>query len=277
MSDPVPPALGAAVEVVAGRAGALGRSIVYFQEVGSTNDVADPLASQGASDGTLVVAGAQTQGRGRQGRQWFSPPSAGLYFSLVLRPDLAHHGGVTPLTTLAAGVAVAEGIERACGLTADLKWPNDLVAGTDRSRAGTSRRRKLAGILAEGSITGGRVQHVALGIGINVREGAFPPELADRATSLELELGREVPPFTVLAECLAAFAERWGQVRRGEWRPMLDAWRRRSPSAVGSLVAVQTGHGRATGRTSGLNDDGSLSVDVGGTEIRVVAGEVQWL
>src|SRR6185436_9792131 len=107
----------------------------------STNDVAAHLAELGANEGTIVAADAQTAGRGRLGRSWFSPPGAGLYVSIVLRPsgDLSKTGNPSALLTLASGVAIAEGVGASTGLPVEIKWPNDVMIG----------RRKLAGILAE--------------------------------------------------------------------------------------------------------------------------------
>src|SRR5512134_2605824 len=119
MAEPVPPEIVAALGVTSGRRGPFGEPLYFFTETGSTNDVAASLAERGASEGTTVVASSQTAGRGRLGRGWFSPPGAGLYVSVVFRP-------VSPvaLLTLAAGVAVAEGVHAATGLPTEIKWPN---------------------------------------------------------------------------------------------------------------------------------------------------------
>src|SRR5690606_6342284 len=140
----------------------------------STNDEAARLAAAGATQGTTVVAAAQTAGRGRLGRAWFSPPGAGLYASVVIRDPRA-----APLLTLAAGVAIAEGIRAAAGLPVEIKWPNDLVVD-----AGLGRRRKLAGILTEGSSGVDGLQFVIVGFGVNLLPAAYPADIADRATSL---------------------------------------------------------------------------------------------
>src|SRR5204863_7475405 len=127
-------------------------------------------------EGAVVIADAQTEGRGRRGRSWFSPPGSGLYVSIVLTPSRsADRRRATALTTIAAGVALAEGIEAATGVRVRLKWPNDLYVG----------RRKLAGILAEAAAAGDRIHTVVLGYGINCGDAAYPPELRDRVTSLE--------------------------------------------------------------------------------------------
>jgi BirA family biotin operon repressor/biotin-[acetyl-CoA-carboxylase] ligase len=130
----------------------------WLESVSSTNDIAARLADLGAEEGTTVAAEAQTAGRGRMGRTWFSPPGAGLYLSIVLRPpsvvQLPAGQGFSPvpdlstLLTLAAGVALAEGVQAGTGLSAEIKWPNDLLVG----------KRKRAGILAEAAAQGGTLQ-----------------------------------------------------------------------------------------------------------------------
>src|SRR5262249_7424190 len=161
----------------------LARSILFFSTVRSTNDIAAALAGSPEAEGTVVIAEAQTSGRGRRGRVWFSPPGAGLYVSIVLDPSrAADRERSLSLLTLGAGVALAEAVQRATGLVPDIKWPNDLLIG----------RRKLAGILAESASAPGSRTLTVLGYGINVAPAAYPPDLRDRATSLETELGRTV-------------------------------------------------------------------------------------
>jgi len=227
--------------------------------VGSTNDVAASLPP-----GAVVVAGEQTAGRGRRGHSWFSPPGSGLYVSVVLAPATARVDPprATMLLTLAAGVAIAEGVEAAAGLAVDLKWPNDLVVSG----------RKLAGILAEG---GGDT--VVLGYGINLLEAAFPPELRGRATSLQSELGRTVDRDLVLDETLAALSRRYDDLVDGRFDAILDAWRRRAPSASGARVTWTTNNAIQSGVTEGIDDRGALLVRVGDRLERIVSGELQWL
>jgi len=230
-----------------------------FAAVGSTNDVAAALPV-----GSVVVADQQTAGRGRRGHTWFSPPRAGLYVSVVLAPAAARVDPprATMLLTLAAGVAIAEGIEAASGLATALKWPNDVVAGG----------RKLAGILAEG-----RGDLVVLGYGINVMAAAFPPELRDCATSVESEVGREVDRDLVLDETLAALSRRYDDLVDGRFDAILDAWRARAPRAVGAKVSwIAQGVARS-GVTCGIDDHGALLVRVDDGVERIISGEIQWL
>ncbi len=268
MSDALPSELAAGLDASASRRGSLGTPVYYFSETTSTNDVAATLAERGAGEGTLVVASAQTAGRGRLGRQWHSPPDAGLYASLIVRSANA-----APFLTLAGGVAVAEGVRNATGLPVEIKWPNDIVI-SDRTRP--SRRRKLAGILAEASSGADGVQYVVLGVGINVKVTAYPPELADKASSLETELGRSVDAGAVLGETLAALEHALTSLRAGDARDVLGAWRRMAPSASGLQVEADVHGARVAGVAEGIDDSGALLVRVNGRLERVLSGEVVW-
>jgi len=235
---------------------------------GSTNDIAAALAVHDASDGAVVVADAQTAGRGRRGREWFSPPGSGLYVSVVLRPGRSARSGgdrAARLLTLATGVALVDAVHAATGLAVDLKWPNDLYIG----------RRKLAGILAEAAGAGPQ-DAIVLGYGINVRTAAYPPELGDRATSLESELGRHIDRAVVLVESLASLAQRYDDLLAGRFDAILDAWRARAPGSKGSRVTWIGASGSASGVTAGIDEEGALLVVVDDRVERIVAGELTW-
>lgn len=267
MSDPVPEEFERALAATAGRRGAFGDPLYFFPETASTNDVAATLAEAGASQGTTVLASAQFAGRGRFGRTWFSPPGAGLYVSIVCRDER-----VAALLTLAGGVAVADGIRNATGLPVQIKWPNDIVVEDRRA----ARRRKLAGILAEATSTPDGLQYVILGFGINLSRAAYPPALSDRATSIEVELGRAVDGAAVLAETLAVFAERFRELERGHSRSLLDRWRELAPSSRGVIVEWDSIRGPLTGVCAGIDDAGALLVRVGDRIERIISGEVRW-
>ena len=260
----MPPELARAFGLAQDRLGPFVARVRYYATTGSTNDVAASLASDPESFGTVVIADAQTAGRGRRGHTWFSPAGSGLYVSVILTPSRAaiDPDRATTLLTLAAGVALAEGIERATGLAPAIKWPNDLlVAG-----------RKLAGILAEAF--GGAV---VLGYGVNIGPMAYPAELRDRATSLETELGRPIDRSTIAVETLAALASRYADLVNGRFDAILDAWRRRTPTHRGAHVVWDTPAGPQSGITDGIDDSGALLVRAGGRVERIVAGEVRWI
>ena len=257
--EPLPPEFAEAIERARPRLAPLAAPLVFYSTIGSTNDEAASIATEGA----VVVAEAQTAGRGRRGRTWFSPPGSGLYVSTVLAPARARIDPrrATTLLTLAAGVAIAEGIQASTGLDVNLKWPNDVYASG----------RKLAGILAEALR-----DVVVLGYGINLTASSFPPDLRDRATSLEGRTGLLPDRARVLVETLAALASRYGDLLAGRFDAILDAWRVRAPAAVGARIRWTAGSIAQSGVTAGVGDDGALLVTTDAGPQRIVGGEVTW-
>ena len=213
-----------------------------------------------------MIADAQTAGRGRRGHTWFSPAGSGLYVSVVLAPRRARVDAdrSVRLLTLTAGVAIAEGIQAATELCADLKWPNDLQFGG----------RKVGGILAEAG--GSSAALVVVGYGINIGRDACPPALGDRATSLEQQAGRPIDRLHVLAETLTALAARYADLIDARYDAILDAWRSRAPAALGARVSWTTNGGPMTGTTEGIDADGALLVQTRDGVERIVAGELRW-
>ena len=252
----------------------LGSRVLYFPVASSTNDLAAKLAQQGTPDGTLVMAGQQTAGRGRGGHQWYSPPGSGLYVSMVLETHPGHSGDWVHALTLATGVALAEGLHAASGLPIVIKWPNDLVMAP----AGTVRgARKLAGILAEAQTDAGSLSHVIVGIGVNVGPAAWPPEISSRATSLEEELGRAVDPALVLGASLARIGTWVRRLRAGHAAIVRTRWQQLAVGASGATVEIPHAEGARRGVTCGIDGDGALLVRHGTETERVVGGEVTWL
>jgi BirA family transcriptional regulator, biotin operon repressor / biotin---[acetyl-CoA-carboxylase] ligase len=259
----------ASLDATVGERGVFGSRFHYHDEVGSTNDLAMRAAERGDEEGTVFVAGAQTAGRGRLGRTWFSPPGAGLYVSTIIR-----RAALAPWITLAGGVAVAEGIRAATGLPVQIKWPNDVVAV---SGAGFRARRKLAGILAEAVSDGRHLQHIVLGYGINLLQTALPPELADRATSIESELGRAVDAGLVLAQTLVALNRATTEIETGGPAVLLERWLSLAPSATGAPIEWQAPGGvTQRGVTAGLAADGALLARTATGIDRILSGEIRW-
>jgi BirA family transcriptional regulator, biotin operon repressor / biotin---[acetyl-CoA-carboxylase] ligase len=248
--------------------GVFGARLHYAPEVGSTNDLAAAAAERDAPEGTTFVAGAQTAGRGRLGRSWFSPPGAGLYFSTIIR-----RASVAPWVTLAAGVAVADGIRAATGLPLQIKWPNDIVSvgGT-----GFKARRKIAGLLAEASSGPAGIQHIVLGIGINLSPSSFPPELAGRAGSIEGELGRPVEAGPILAAVLSALHATLADLEVHGPARLRARWLALSPSAHGAPITWDGPAAPLTGLTAGIDEDGALLARTAQGVARIIAGEVRW-
>lgn len=251
----------------AGRVGPFVR-IEWHREVGSTNDLALRHADAGAPEGLVVLADTQTAGRGRLGRQWISPPGAGIYMSALLRPPR-----LTPLLTLAAGVAAAEGIATATGLQPALKWPNDICVVP--SQGGP---RKIGGILAEARAGAGEAASaLVVGTGINVEAAAFPRELAGVASSLEHELGRLIDRELLVVELLASLWRRYSDVRDGRSAGVLAAWRERATATFGRRVEWQMDHRTLTGLIEDVDEEGALIIRANHGSVRLVSGEVRWI
>jgi BirA family biotin operon repressor/biotin-[acetyl-CoA-carboxylase] ligase len=237
--------------------------ILRFDSLPSTNLEAARRAIEGAAEGLCVVASEQTAGRGRLQRQWISPKGAGLYFSVVLRPRISQSSW--PLITLAAALAVHDALLEAYALRTDIKWPNDIL----------SSNRKLCGILAETVDTSvGRA--LVLGIGINLAPSAFPPEVHEIATSVQLEIGKVPELETILRHLMLALEHRYEMLQSehgGE--VILRDWSERSSYASGKRIRVAGGQELLEGITRGLESDGALRVETDEGEIRIVrAGDV---
>lgn len=251
------------------RARGIGRRVHWLESTASTNDVAARLAEAGAEEGTIVVADMQTAGRGRHGRVWFSPPGAGLYVSVIVRPGtgLSDNENPAALLTLASGVAIAEAVRAVTGLPAEIKWPNDVLIGG----------RKLAGVLAEAAVQAGVLLFIVVGFGVNLQQAAYPPALASHATSIEAETMRPADRAVMLAEILAALGERYADLRAGRFDAILSAWRRLASSLPGAHVEWDSPAGIVRGRAQDIDRHGALLVRVGAKVERVIAGEVRWL
>jgi len=236
-----------------------GREIRWHESVDSTMHEACRLAEAGCASGTVVGAEEQTAGQGRLGRSWHSEAGTGLYFSVVLR--LPFPPETLPLVTMALGLGVREAIVRSTGISADLRWPNDVLVGD----------RKVAGILTQFDAGA-----VVAGIGVNVNQSGFPADIADVATSLRIACGREQSREDLLAAILPAIEEMCGVLLRDGTYSILRLFASASSYVHGRRVVVELGDGELRGTTSGLNAAGFLLVrDDAGTEHTVIAGGVR--
>lgn len=193
----------------------MGQSIYFYEETDTTNNRARELALEGAPEGTLVVAEKQTAGRGRRGKVWESPLGTGIWMSLVLRPQIMP--AEASVLTLLCGLATAEAIKAETGLSAGIKWPNDILING----------KKAVGILTEMDCEMSEVHFVIPGIGINVNTASFPPEIADIATSLYLECGKTVSRRRLVHKVLARLEEHYETfLRTGSFTAMLEDYRK---------------------------------------------------
>jgi BirA family biotin operon repressor/biotin-[acetyl-CoA-carboxylase] ligase len=238
-------------------------TVRYFDSIDSTNTEALKHARTGADEGLCIVARQQTAGRGRQGRIWTSPPDAGMYLSIVLRPRLDAQR--LPLITLAAAVAVFDTLAQ-LGVDADIKWPNDILVD----------EKKICGILAETTETE-RDLAVIVGIGVNLSSQNFPSKLADTATSLESVLG-QVVTFSEIEEPLLKFFDHWYRCLHEAQgaSTITDEWASRSTYFRGKQVRVMLTNEAITGVTDGLEANGALRVRRDNSEVVIVnAGDVE--
>jgi BirA family biotin operon repressor/biotin-[acetyl-CoA-carboxylase] ligase len=238
--------------------------IHHFETLPSTNDLAKELAAGQAPEGTLVVAEGQSRGRGRLGREWRSPPGAGLYVSVLLRPPLPPSD--LPQITLTAAVAVVRALKRATGLAPGIKWPNDLVL------AG----KKLGGILTEMETESDQIRHLVLGLGLNVNNREFPAEIKDLATSLALVTGRSFSRLAILKAWLEELESLYQLFLGREFARILAEWKEYTVT-LGHAVRVRQGPVEISGQALEVAPDGALLIETRTGEIvRVTSGEIAW-
>jgi len=244
----------------------IGAVVHAYQAVKSTNDLAMQLARDGLPEGTIVVAEQQTKGRGRHQRAWYSPLGTGVYVSIILRPAFAPEQA--PGLSLMTALALAETIEPLCPGRVQIKWPNDvLISG-----------RKTAGILTELTAERDTIEHVVVGVGINVnqRREDFPAELLAGATSVRLAARRKQSRIAILTEFLRRFEREYARYgRRGlrSARPKLRAY----SSLIGQTVGLALGPHEIRARVHDIGSDGALVIETSDGLTAVTSGEVQIL
>jgi len=239
-----------------------GFPLYYFENVDSTNAVAMRLAQEGAAEGTMVLADLQTAGRGRLQRVWQSPAGCNLYFSVILRPEIALAKAVQ--ITFLAGAAVADTIAPFCPDGIEIKWPNDVLI----------RSRKVCGILSElRTKNGGMTAIVGIGINVNMKRDDFAPEYRQIATSLLEETGRRHSREDVLCSFCTNF-QRWYELFLSEgFGPIRQAWLSRT-KMVGKNVRILFDTEIKEGVVSGLDEDGALLLaGATGAVERIIAGD----
>lgn len=234
----------------------VGRRVHHYDAVPSTMDIAFQLGVEDEPEGTVVCAETQTRGRGRMERRWSSPKGKGIYFSLLLRPDLLPTDAAK--MTLLSAVAVCEALREFCGPDVHIKWPNDLLANG----------LKLAGILTELSAEMDRVRFIVIGLGLNVNSS--PRQLPEQATSLKQLTGRAVDRIAVMRTVLRRI-DHWYLVLRGQgFDPVIQRWRELS-STLGQKVSI----GDITGTAVDLDEHGGLIIEnKDGQRVRCMTGDV---
>jgi len=243
--------------------GRIGRRLVCVESTRSTNDDAAERARGGEPEGTVVIAEAQTAGRGRLGRSWVSVRGLNLYLSVILRPAIVP--AAAPQLSLVAGLAAAGAIE-AEGLEARIKWPNDVLVGG----------RKACGILTELEAEADRVGFVVVGIGVNLNStlAHFPSELHAKATSLYLAGGRRVERARFAARLLAQLEERYERFLAAGFAALAQEWNARSALTGRSVRITGVASESVWGTCTGIDTDGALLLERDGVSQRMLAGDV---
>ena len=231
----------------------------HFDIIDSTNKQAKQLALEGAAHGTLVTADAQEAGIGRRGRSWSSEKSAGIYMTMVLRPQI--ETDKTSMLTLVAAMAVEKAIQELTGTKPMIKWPNDIVLN----------KKKICGILTELNLKGTEIDFVVLGIGINANNQQFPEEIAQTASSLSLETGQEIDRELLITEVWKQFTVYYEQFLQTKDLSLFKEAYEKALVNKEERVKVLDPLGEYTGIARGITNTGELIVDTEG-EIRYVSG-----
>ncbi len=240
----------------------IAKRTVKVESCSSTNDLAHEMALRGEEEGTVIIAEEQTKGRGTKGRNWYSPRGMGLYFSVILRPrkrDLS-------FLPLAMGLAVKDALFESFGLSVCLKWPNDLVCSG----------KKVGGILCEASFKGNDLSHVVLGIGLNLShtQDDFPEECRDKATSLQLELAREIDREDLILKLWRILSDWYSLFLQGKEAQIVKIFEESSAFSAGEEVVVQTEKEKILGKYMGIDLRGRLILRTAKGERSFLAAEV---
>lgn len=251
-----------AAQITAGLATRIiGRTVLVYPSVTSTNTVVKTMAAEGADEGLVVLAEVQSAGRGRHGRRWEAPPGSSILMSVLFRPELPAEdaGWLTMLVSLAAIDAIRE----VTGLEAAIKWPNDILID----------HLKVGGVLTESSLVGDRLEYAVVGLGLNVNfDPRDYPEIPPTASSLLVRLGRPVDRVTLMRAILMALDRRYCALKAGhspyqEWSQHL--------ATLGQRVRVVTPTGTLEGTAEGANLRGDLQVRRDdGRLVELVVGDV---
>ncbi len=242
----------------------IGKEILFFDEVDSTNNVAIEKAGSGAAEGLVVLSEGQSRGKGRMGRTWVSPKYVNIYLSILFRPDMSPQ--YAPVMTMMSAVSTARAITEVTGLRTQIKWPNDILID----------RKKVSGILMEMNAEQERINHIVAGIGINVnmKERDFPDGLRMPATSLAECLGKKVDRTDLLLMLIEILEEDYEELRNGGVMSIFSRWRK-GCDILDRRIRVSLPGEEITGVAEDLTPEGGLVLNLDGSGKRIIyAGDV---
>ena len=241
----------------------IGKKIFYFDTIDSTNIYAKNLLKKQTGEGTVVIAGIQKKGRGRKKRQWFSP-KGGLWFSIILYPNVPPHHGM--LVTMTISVSIAIALNKVLGFATVIKWPNDLLLNN----------KKVCGILTELDAEIDKINYCIVGIGINVNN-KIDPELKDIATSLKIEnKNKQVFKVELLKQILLEIDHNYIHLLNKNFNYIRNLWFSFS-NIIGKKIRVNSEDGIYNGTVTGIDDSGCLMLDCSGKNMRIVSGDITYL
>ncbi|SCY99676.1 biotin--[acetyl-CoA-carboxylase] ligase [Alkaliphilus peptidifermentans] len=240
----------------------IGKKIIHFQSIDSTNTYAKEIAEKMPS-GTIIVSEEQLGGKGRMGKDWTSPKGEGIWMSVILKPHIPPEEG-SKLTQIAAA-AVCEGIRSITGLNALIKWPNDVVVGG----------RKVCGILTEMVAEINQIHYLIVGPGINVNNSRFDESLSNIATSLYLEKGEKIHRKKLLCEIINKFDQLYNDfITEGTLKKSIDICRMNS-ALIGREIIIHQGGKKIKAKALDITEDGLLEVIYeDGSKSKIISGEV---
>jgi BirA family biotin operon repressor/biotin-[acetyl-CoA-carboxylase] ligase len=237
--------------------GFIGQKVIYYPTLTSTMNAARQVAQQGVANGTVIIAGEQTAGKGRMKRTWLSP-EGNIAMSIILYPDIAN----LPYLIMIASQAVVGSIETVTGLKAKIKWPNDILIDD----------KKVCGILIENEVKGNKVDYSAIGIGINIDFNvADYPEISSTAASLKSKSGKDFR-IKIIRSLLIEFERLYLKLPDG--KPIYEAWRDRLVT-LGKKVRAISGSQTLDGIAESVDESGALIIrDGNGSLTSIIAGDV---
>ncbi|MDB6055168.1 MAG: Bifunctional ligase/repressor BirA [Verrucomicrobiales bacterium] len=242
----------------------IGREIHVYQETTSTNDVVEKFARDGVREGVVVFAESQTKGRGRLGRKWLSPSGKGLWFSILLRPQLRPQCATQ--LTIAAGTAIRRAISIHTGIEPEIKWPNDILI----------KKKKVAGILTELNAELDGIRYLILGIGVDVNQSHedFPPDIRPIATSLSVETKRPILRAELACQLLTELNVEYQKIASKQFHTVAQEWQENC-STLSQQVSIRMGERCVKGVAEALDEDGALLLrtEHGHLE-RIIGGDV---
>jgi BirA family biotin operon repressor/biotin-[acetyl-CoA-carboxylase] ligase len=240
----------------------IGKKIYYFKTLSSTNQYAKQLVKKNIDEGSIIVSDVQTMGRGRKSRTWYSPRE-GLWFSVVLYPNIPPQRGM--LITMTTSVSVAQAIQEVTGLNPVIKWPNDLLIDG----------KKVCGILTELDAEMDKINYAAIGVGINVNN-PLGGDLKNKAVSLMKKTGSKISRVKLLKSIIKHFDENYNMLNSGDTDSIRDLWFNYA-NIIGKRVRVEGEKSAVEGVVSGVDETGCLIIKTNGGNVQVVSGDLYYL